>query len=115
MALFPSWSGSASPSSYTCSPTCDRTWCSATTGRTFPAPTTTWSAAFAGGSTQYRRVSGRKNWNADLLRYGRCVAYADCWEQDTPHPHNLEHRAARLAFEGFSDIRHATTSSRREH
>lgn len=26
--------------------------------------------------TQYRRVSGRKNWNAYLLRYGRCVAYA---------------------------------------
>src|SRR6266700_349996 len=48
MAFFPSWSASASPSSYTCSPTCDRTWCSATTGRTFPAPTMIWSAAFAG-------------------------------------------------------------------
>jgi len=23
---------------------------------------------------QYRRISGRKNWNHSLLRYGRCVA-----------------------------------------
>src|SRR5713101_5951445 len=46
MAAFPSWSGSASPSSCRCSPTCGRTWCSAMTGRTFPGQTTTWSAAF---------------------------------------------------------------------
>jgi hypothetical protein len=26
--------------------------------------------------TQSRRVSGRKNWNGYLLRYGRAVAYA---------------------------------------
>jgi Transposase IS66 family len=32
--------------------------------------------------TQYRRVSGRKNWNTYLLRYGRCVAYAAWWEQE---------------------------------
>src|SRR5712692_7981033 len=47
MALFPNWNGSASPSSYGCFPTCVPIWCSATTGRSFPAPTTTWSAAFA--------------------------------------------------------------------
>jgi hypothetical protein len=28
---------------------------------------------------QYRRISGRKNWNAYLLRYGRCVAYQEWW------------------------------------
>lgn len=27
----------------------------------------------------YRRISGRKNWNAYLLRYGRCVAYREWW------------------------------------
>jgi hypothetical protein len=31
---------------------------------------------------QYRRVRGRKDWNAYLLRYGRSVAYAFWWEQD---------------------------------
>jgi len=28
--------------------------------------------------TRYRRISGRKNWNSSLLRYGRSVAYYDC-------------------------------------
>lgn len=32
--------------------------------------------------TRYRRVSGRKNWNAYLLRYGRCIAFYDCIEQE---------------------------------
>jgi hypothetical protein len=27
----------------------------------------------------YRRISGRKNWNAYLLRYGRCVVYQEWW------------------------------------
>jgi hypothetical protein len=27
----------------------------------------------------YRRISGRKNWNAYLLRYGSCVAYQEWW------------------------------------
>jgi hypothetical protein len=27
--------------------------------------------------TRYRRISGRKNWNAYLLRYGSCIAYYD--------------------------------------
>jgi hypothetical protein len=31
--------------------------------------------------TRYRRVSGRKNWNSYLLRYGRCVAYYDWLER----------------------------------
>lgn len=28
--------------------------------------------------TRYRRISGRKNWNSYLLRYGSRVAYYDC-------------------------------------
>jgi hypothetical protein len=27
----------------------------------------------------YRRISGRKNWNSYLLRYGCCVAYQEWW------------------------------------
>ena len=34
-----------------------------------------------GLKTRYRRVSGRKNWNAYLLRYGQCIAYFDSFEQ----------------------------------
>jgi len=29
--------------------------------------------------TRYRRISGRKNWNTYLLRYGRSVAYYVWW------------------------------------
>ena len=46
--------------------------------------------------TQYRRISGRKNWNAYLLRYGRSVAYAAWWEQDAAHRQQFEQRAGRL-------------------
>jgi hypothetical protein len=28
-----------------------------------------------------RRISGRKNWNSYLLRYGRCVVYHEWWHQ----------------------------------
>lgn len=34
-----------------------------------------------GLKTRYRRVSGRKNWNAYLLRYGQSIAYFDSLEQ----------------------------------
>lgn len=33
-----------------------------------------------GLKTRYRRVSGRKNWNAYLLRYGQSMAYFDSFE-----------------------------------
>lgn len=32
--------------------------------------------------TRYRRISGRKNWNAYLLRYGQSIAYFDCLAPD---------------------------------
>ena len=64
--------------------------------------------------TQYRRVSGRKNWNAYLLRYGRCVAYAAWWEQDAAHRHQLEQRATRLDRARWSELRRETSSAHHE-
>ena len=96
------------------SPTCARTWCSAMTARTFPARTTRWNAAFGDRSTQYRRISGRKNWNAYLLRYGRCVAYAAWWEQDAAHRQQLELRAARLDRTRWRELRRETTAAHSE-
>jgi hypothetical protein len=32
--------------------------------------------------TRYRRISGRKNWNAYLLRYGQSISYFDFFEQN---------------------------------
>src|SRR5438067_12774467 len=105
MALLPNWSGSASLSSYRCFPTCARTWCSATITRTFPAPYPDMERSIRGLKTQYRRMSGRKNWNAYLVRYGRCVAYAAWWEQDGAHRQSLVQRVAQLDRARWRELR----------
>ena len=64
--------------------------------------------------TQYRRISGRKNWNAYLLRYGRAVAYASWWEQDAAHRHQLELRAAQLDRTRWRELRQETTIAHSE-
>jgi hypothetical protein len=64
--------------------------------------------------TQYRRISGRKNWNAYLLRYGRCVAYAAWWEQDAAHRQQLEQRAARLDRAHWRQLRQETKVAQSE-
>jgi hypothetical protein len=46
--------------------------------------------------TRYRRISGRKNWNSYLLRYGRCVAYYDWWEQDAQRSCQFLRQVAHL-------------------
>lgn len=64
--------------------------------------------------TQYRRVSGRKNRNAYLLRYGRCVAYAAWWEQDEVHRHQLQHQIAQLDRGRWRELRQQTTRAQQE-
>lgn len=64
--------------------------------------------------TQSRRISGRKNWNAYLLRYGRCVAYAAWWEQDVTHRQQLEQRAARFDRTRWRELRQETTLAHQE-
>ena len=64
--------------------------------------------------TQYRRISGRKNWNAYLLRYGRCVAYAAWWEQDAAHRLLLEQRTARIDRARWRQLRQETTTAQSE-
>jgi hypothetical protein len=64
--------------------------------------------------TQYRRMSGRKNWNAYLLRYGRSVAYAAWWEQDGAHRQQLEQRVARLDRTRWRQLRRETTAAHSE-
>jgi hypothetical protein len=64
--------------------------------------------------TQYRRISGRKNWNAYLLRYGRWVAYAAWWEQDETHRQQFEQLATTLDHVRWHTLRQETTSVHRE-
>jgi hypothetical protein len=80
----------------------------------FPRTNNDMERSIRGLKTQYRRVSGRKNWNAYLLRYGRCVAYAAWWEQDTAHHQHLEQRAARLDRIRWRELRRESTVAQRE-
>ncbi len=80
----------------------------------FPRTNNDMERSIRGLKTQYRRVSGRKNWNAYLLRYGRCVAYAAWWEQDTAHRTLLEQRAARLDHARWRALRRETTVAQSE-
>jgi len=62
----------------------------------FPRTNNELERSIRGLKTQYRCVSGRKNWNSYLLRDARSVAYAAWWEQDAAHQQQLEHHVARL-------------------
>ena len=80
----------------------------------FPRTNNEMERSIRGLKTQYRRISGRKNWNAYLLRYGRCVAYAAWWEQDAAHRKQLEQRAGRLDRAHWRKLRRETTVAQSE-
>ncbi len=80
----------------------------------FPRTNNEMERSIRGLKTQYRRISGRKNWNAYLLRYGRCVAYAAWWEQDAAHRQQLEQCAGRLDRAHWRKLRRETTAAQSE-
>ena len=80
----------------------------------FPRTNNEMERSIRGLKTQYRRISGRKNWNAYLLRYGRSVAYAIWWEQDAAHRQQLEQRVARLDRTRWCELRRETTVAQHE-
>ncbi len=63
---------------------------------------------------RYRRISGRKNWNSYLLRYGRCVAYYEWWEQDASRQQQLVEQVCRLDRARWRELRRETTFTQRE-
>ena len=64
--------------------------------------------------TRYRRISGRKNWNAYLLRYGRSVAYYEWWEHDAARRQQLIERASKLDRARWRALRHEATIAQHE-
>jgi len=64
--------------------------------------------------TRYRRISGRKNWNSYLLRYGRCVAFYDWWQQDPSRSCQLEQQLKQLTPQQWRDGRQQTTTAQCE-
>ena len=80
----------------------------------FPRTNNDMERSIRGLKTQYRRVSGRKHWNAYLLRYGRCVAYAAWWEQDAAHRQHLEQYTAQLDRTRWRELRRETSVAQSE-
>ena len=74
----------------------------------FPRTNNDMERSIRGLKTQYRRVSGRKNWNAYLLRYGRSVAYDEWWEQDAARRQQLIERASKLDRARWRALRRET-------
>jgi hypothetical protein len=81
----------------------------------FPRTNNEMERSIRGLKTQYRRISGHKNWNSYLLRYGRSVAYAAWWEQDAAHQQQLQLRAARLNRARWREQRRETAAAQSEH
>jgi hypothetical protein len=82
--------------------------------KNFPRTNNDMEGSIRALKTQYRRISGRKNWNSYLLRYGRSVAYAAWWEHDTVRHQQLEQRAARLNRTRWQQLRRETTAAHGE-
>jgi hypothetical protein len=64
--------------------------------------------------TRSRRISGRKNWNSYLLRYGRSVAYYEWWEQDATRRQQLIERASKLDRTRWRALRQEATVAQHE-
>jgi hypothetical protein len=56
----------------------------------------------------YRRISGRKNWNAYLLRHGRCVAYQEWWLHQPDGEAQLQARLRRVSPVSWRSVRQQT-------
>jgi len=56
----------------------------------------------------YRRISGRKNWNNYLLRYGRCVAYQEWWLHQPDGEAQLQARLHQVPSASWRPVRQET-------
>jgi hypothetical protein len=80
----------------------------------FPRTNNEMERSIRGLKTRYRRISGRKNWNSYLLRYGRYVAYYEWWEQDATRRQQLVAQASRLDRVRWRSVRGEATTAQRE-
>jgi hypothetical protein len=62
----------------------------------------------------YRRISGRKNWNTYLLRYGRCVAYHEWWQQQPDGAARFVQRLQQVDPAAFRLVRQQTRERHHE-
>jgi hypothetical protein len=64
--------------------------------------------------TRARRMSGRKNWNSYLLRYGRYIAYYDCLAKQEAGEVALEQRLKHVSHQQWRTARSTSRIQRSE-
>jgi hypothetical protein len=64
--------------------------------------------------TRARRMSGRKNWNSYLLRYGRYIAYYDCLAKQEAGDALIEHRLSQVSHQQWRTARSTSRIQRSE-
>lgn len=80
----------------------------------FPRTNNDTERAIRAIKTRYRRISGRKNWNGYLLRYGRCVAFYEWWAEKPDRRLQLEQQLKNIKPEQWRRQRQQTTDAQRE-
>jgi len=80
----------------------------------FPRTNNEMEGAIRKIKTSYRRISGRKNWNAFLLRHGRNVAFYAWWGADPERWRQFEKLAQQIGREQWRQIQKETTSAQSE-
>jgi len=63
---------------------------------------------------RYRRISGRKNWNAYLLRHGRNIVFYEWWEQETQRWQHLEKMTQQIDPDLWRQMRKEATFAQSE-
>ena len=74
----------------------------------FPRTNTEMDRTIRAIKMQYRRISGRKNWTNYLLRYGRCVAYQEWWQQQPDGEAQLHARLQQVLPSSWRQVRQQT-------
>ncbi len=59
--------------------------------------------------TRYRRISGRKNWNAYLVRYGSRVAYYEWWTRQVEGKSKLDGKLEQVDRGRWHQLRRAAS------
>ena len=63
---------------------------------------------------RYRRISGRKNWNAYLLRHGRNAPFYDWWDANPERWKNFEQLAQKIDRDKWKVVKKETSSAQSE-
>jgi hypothetical protein len=75
----------------------------------FPRTNNDTESAIRKMKTGYRRITGRKNWNPYLLRYGRYIAFYDWWGRDPKKWQQFTELAKKIDQSSFRQMQREAT------